>query len=289
MKVKELLKKGSDYLGDRENSLLDCELLLSYVLGVEKEYLISNSENEIEESLSLLFHRYLDRIKSGEPVEYITGEKEFFGLSFFVDNRVLIPRPETEMLVEHVNDFIENYWEEEKRFSILEVGTGSCNIPVSIVKYFEDKSLDLIEEFTALEVDSSALEVAKINIDQYGLEDKINLFQSDLLEVIDDDNYFDVIVANLPYIGEVKNRFVSESTEKYEPNVALFGGEDGLELYEKMFKQITDKRINFSLLMGEFGFAQSEGMKELISSYFSDFEIIKDLAGIDRIFVIKSI
>ncbi len=289
MKVKQLLKKGSDYLNDRDNSLLDCELLLSYILGVEKEYLISNSEEEVADDLSLLFDRYIDRIKAGEPVEHITGEKEFFGLSFFVDNRVLIPRPETEMLVEKVNSFIENHWDEEKRFRILEVGTGSCNIPVAIAKYFEDKSLDLIDEIDALELDESALEVARVNVQQYGLEDKINLVQSDLLEVIEEDDFYDVIVANLPYIGEVKNRFVSDSTEKFEPNLALFGGEDGLELYERMFKEITDKGVNFSLMMGEFGFAQSESMRELIASYFDDFEIIKDLAGIERIFVIKSI
>jgi len=289
LKVKQLLKKGSDYLNDRDNSLLDCELLLSYILGVEKEYLISNSEEEVADDLSLLFDRYIDRIKAGEPVEHITGEKEFFGLSFFVDNRVLIPRPETEMLVEKVNSFIENHWDEEKRFRILEVGTGSCNIPVAIAKYFEDKSLDLIDEIDALELDESALEVARVNVQQYGLEDKINLVQSDLLEVIEEDDFYDVIVANLPYIGEVKNRFVSDSTEKFEPNLALFGGEDGLELYERMFKEITDKGVNFSLMMGEFGFAQSESMRELIASYFDDFEIIKDLAGIERIFVIKSI
>jgi len=288
LKVKQLLKVGSDYLNDRENSLLDCEVLLSYILGVDKEYLISNSGLEVGDDLTLLFDRYMDRIKAGEPVEHITGEKEFFGLSFFVDNRVLIPRPETEMLVEKVNDFIENFWDTEKKFRILEVGTGSCNIPVAIAKYFEDKSLDLIDEIIALEIDESALEVAKVNVDQYGLEDKISLFQSDLLEVVEEDEFYDVIVANLPYIGEVKNRFIAYSTEEFEPNLALFGGDTGLELYENMFREIKDKNINFELLMGEFGFAQSEAMQELLAKYFKNFEIIKDLAGIDRIFVVKS-
>ena len=83
MKVKQLLKKGSDYLNDRHNSLLDCELLLSYILGVEKEYLISNSDEEINDDLTLLFDRYIDRIKAGEPVEYITGEKRVFWFEFF--------------------------------------------------------------------------------------------------------------------------------------------------------------------------------------------------------------
>ncbi len=288
MKVKQLLKVGSDYLNDRENSLLDCEVLLSYILGVDKEYLISNSGLEVEEDLKVLFDRYMYRIKAGEPVEHITGEKEFFGLSFFVDNRVLIPRPETEMLVEKVNDFIENFWDTEKKFRILEVGTGSCNIPVAIAKYFEDKSLDLIDEIIALEIDESALEVAKVNVDQYGLEDKINLFQSDLLEVVEEDEFYDVIVANLPYIGEVKNRFIAYSTEEFEPNLALFGGDTGLELYENMFREIKEKNINFELLMGEFGFAQSEAMQELLAKYFNNFEIIKDLAEIDRIFMVKS-
>ncbi len=151
-----------------------------------------------------------------------------------------------------------------------------------------DKSLDLIDEIIALEIDESALEVAKVNVEQYCLEDKISLFQSDLLEVIEEDEFYDVIVANLPYIGEVKNRFIAHSTEEFEPDLALFGGDTGLELYENMFIEIKEKNINFELLMGEFGFAQSEAMQELLAKYFKNFEIIKDLAGIDRIFMVKS-
>ena len=288
LKVKELLKVASAFLNDGQTSLLDCELLLAYVLGVDKEYLISNSDLEVEEDLKNLFDKYIARIKEGEPIAYITGEKEFFGVNFFVDNRVLIPRPETEMLVELIINFIDNCSDEERKFKVLDIGTGSSNIPVALLKYFEEKSVDRIDRVDALEFDENALEVARINIEQYGLEDKINLFQSDLLEVVNEREDYDVIVANLPYIGEVKNRFVSDATEKFEPRVALFGGDTGLELYERTFQEIRSKGIIFDIMIGEFGFAQSEAMEELLSEYFNNFEIVKDLAGIDRIFMVKS-
>lgn len=287
MIIKDLLKQGLDFLEHREGALLDVELILAFTLGVEKEYLIVNSDEEIDDGLKELFFHYLGRVREGEPIAYIIQNKEFYGLDFYVDSRVLIPRPETERLVEKVIEFLENKFDGTRRLRVLDVGTGSGNIAVSVAKYFFDQGLDIIEEVRALEFDPDAAEVARINVEQHGVDHLVNVFQSDLLEAVDDEESFDVIVANLPYIGQEKNRFVSASAEKYEPNIALFGGKEGLELYNKMFQDMIARGICSSFVAGEFGFAQREDMGGLLSKYFDQkWEIEKDLAGIDRLFVI---
>jgi len=156
VRIKEALQRGT--------AQLDAEVLLAYTLGVDREYLIAHDDEEIEDFLVPVFEEYLRRVESGEPVAYITGQKEFYGLDFFVDKRVLIPRPETELLVEKVLEYLEIMGERRKRFRLLDVGTGSCNIPISIVKQYEASDPDRIESFTALEKEDGAMEVAKINI-----------------------------------------------------------------------------------------------------------------------------
>ncbi len=304
MRIKNLLEKGICFL-DTKTSNLDCELLLSYVLGVDREYLISNSDEKVEDNLVNLFWKYVEEVSKGKPIAYILKEKEFYGIKLFVDERVLIQRPETEKLIDKVIDFIEvkNF---SKMISILDIGTGSGNISVALAKTLMEfkKEKNIVSSsnnfdnsvkssfypfgITALDISNEALEVAKINIEQYGIEDKINIFQSDLLEILDDFEKYDIIIANLPYIGEIKNKYISVSTEKYEPNIALFGGENGLNLYEKLFQQVIDKNIQFSFLIGEFGFAQTEDLGRILNKYFDQqWSFENDDAGIPRIFIVK--
>ncbi|MEK7085389.1 MAG: peptide chain release factor N(5)-glutamine methyltransferase [Patescibacteria group bacterium] len=262
MKINEALKFGMDFLSRRENVLLDCEVLLANVLGVDMEYLIAHSDEEVDHDLFELFCVYLKKIKDGCPVAYIVKEKEFYGLNFYVDNRVLVPRPETEMLVEKVLRFLKSNAEEGRRFRVLDVGTGSGNIAISLAKNFD------AQEVVALDVSEGAIEIAKINIEQHSVEDKVEVYQSDLLEAIEDNENFDVIVANLPYIGKVKNNDVDENVRKYEPGDALFAGDDGLELYKKMFQQVVDKGVGYRLIVGEFGSMQRKDLEALLNKYF---------------------
>lgn len=288
MNIKGLLHQGAEILSNKAGALLDCEVLLAYVLGMERNYLVAHNDEEIDAGLTELFFQYLRRVKEGEPVAYIIGEKEFYGLNFFVDERVLIPRPETEGLVDRVLAYLRNREEENVGFRIVDVGTGSGNISVSVAKSFESGESE-IREIIAVDCDYAAVDVAMINVLQHGFEEKIRVLQSDLLDFAGKGEKFDVIVANLPYIGRERNKFVSVEAEKYEPHVALFGGEGGLELYKKMFQQIVEKEIVFDVLIGEFGFEQREEMKELLNKYFEQNWVIdKDYAGIDRVFIIKN-
>ena len=281
MKIKELLACAVDFLGKRDGALLESELLLAHVLGVEREYLISNAEEDVEMALVDLFYKYVEMIRRGAPIAYITNEKEFFGLNFFVDKRVLVPRPETEMIVEKVLEYFRSH-DNGRVFRILDVGTGSGAISVALAKNFDK------QELIALDISPEALEVARINVDQHGVEDKIQLVESDLLEAIDDEENFEVIVANLPYIGVDTNSFVEAKVSDHEPQSALFAGSDGLDLYKKMFQQISGKKIVFKLLVGEFGFGQESDVMMLLSKYFDqNWTIEKDLAGIPRIFIVK--
>lgn len=285
MEIRDLVKRAIDILGERPTALLDAEILISYVLGVEREYIIAHADEVVEDALGKLFLSYIDRVKRGEPIAYITGEKEFNGLNFYVDSRVLIPRPETEHLVERVVSYLEKSDDGGERFRVLDVGTGSGNIAVSIAKHFGGE-FGRLGEVLALEYDVGAAEVAKINVQNHNVEGLVLVRQSDLLECVDVGEKFDVIVANLPYIGK-EGHFVSREAMEYEPNIALFGGESGLELYKKMFQQIVDKDVGYGIIVGEFGFAQGEDMSDLLNNFFGHKWVIdKDYAGIDRLFVI---
>ncbi len=287
MTIKELLNKGVDFLGrDREGNVLDAEVLLAFVLDTDKEYLFAHDDEDVSVDDEVLFLHYLKKVQEGEPLAYITQEKEFFGLNFFVDDRVLIPRPETEHMVEEAVTFIEEH-DTGERVSVLDVGTGSGNIAVAIAKYFEAQGSDVIEKIDALDIEDGAVEVAHLNVDQHNVDHLVNVFQSDLLEVVPEGEFYDVIVANLPYIGEVKRQGLSDSTEKYEPNSALFAGDDGLDLYRRMFEEMREKNIRYNIMFGEFGFGQSEDLAEVLNEFFDDsWEIKQDLAGIERYFIV---
>jgi release factor glutamine methyltransferase len=285
----QLLDLGVNVLGAKDTSYLSAEVLLCYVLGETKEYLFAHASDEVgDENLEKLYIQYLDRVKKGEPIAYITGEKEFYGLDFLVNKHVLVPRPETEMLVEKALSFMRDNFEKHGKYRVLDVGTGSGNIAISIAK--NSAHLDgseMIEYVDAIDISDEALEVANENVLQHGLEDKVKVFNSNLLEDIDEDEHYHIVVANLPYIGEVTNNLVDKNVKDFEPNSALFAGDDGLKLYKKLFQQIVEREMNWKMLIGEFGFGQREDLEKLLNKYFEQkWSIEKDLAGIDRMFVV---
>lgn len=272
----------------RNQALLEAEVLLAEILGMNREYLLSHGEEIVEEADEKLFLSYVRRILNGEPLAYIIHKKEFFGLDFYVDERVLVPRPETEAIVEEILNYLNNDFERSGGFRMLDIGTGSGNIPVAVTHATVDSG-GRIDSIDAIDKSEEALEVAKINVSQYNLDDKISLFQSDLLENIGSMESYDVISANLPYIGEEIYRNVDENVEKYEPAQALFGGRDGLEIYRRLCAEMTEKEIEFEIFLGEFGFGQAEDVGKLLEEFFpGKWSIKKDLAGIDRMFIIKN-
>lgn len=266
MQIKDLLQTGG--------TSLEKEVLLANLLGKNREFLLTNPEYEVSNEQSERFYGLIRSHERGVPIAYLIKHKEFFGLSFIVDERVLIPRPETEFLVEKVIEFA---GKDPSIKKIVDIGTGSGNIACSLAKNLENVQI------FATDVSDKALEVAKINAQKLNVV--ISFIKSDLLDELKDME-FDIIVANLPYIGTETNSFVSKETEEHEPHVALYGGSDGLELYEKLFNQVK----NFKYLMGEVGFNHREALEKLFEKYFpnSNCEVLKDLAGLDRYFIIKN-
>lgn len=282
MIVSNLLIQAVDFLG--KDKSIDAEVLLCFTLGVDKVHLMINQNMEVDDDLSQLFWVYLKMAKKGEPIAYLLNEKEFYNLDFYVNKNVLVPRPETEQIVDLAIEYLVQNSAGRRQMTVLDVGTGSCNIPVAIAK----NTIKYPIIIDACDISYEALEVARINIDQHCVEDRVEIFQSDLLDNVENQDKYDVITANLPYIGKVTNKFVDHNVDKFEPGLALYGGDTGLELYEKMFEQIRDKGIEYGIILGEFGFGQGEEMGELLNKFYKGkWEIVKDLAGIERIFVVK--
>ena len=289
MNIRDFLQSVRLELGPNGDQL-GAELLLAFVLdgdgakNVDRTYLMTHGDEELLDLRMQRFDGLFKRMMMGEPVAYLLGRKEFFGLDFFVDARVLIPRPETEHLVEKVLDYVRSFNSDSsaaESLRILDVGTGSGCIAVSLAKNLSAANV------TGVDISVDALEVAQKNAQHNGVAARAEFFESDLLSAVE--KPFDIIVANLPYIGEKKFNFVSKSARDFEPHVALFGGDDGLQLYRKFFEQLSQKSWRPWLLLGEFGFLQKDELAELFSKFFPQTKITfeQDLAHIDRLFMVE--
>jgi len=276
--VGDLIRQGIELMGGKPDAALAAEVMMAHCLGMTREKLFIDERLVPGKDVGGRFLRMADAHARGEPVAYLTGVKEFYGLDFMVDRRVLIPRPETEHLVDIVLEKAEQF---PDGCRVLDVGTGSGCIAVTIAK--RDKRVKVV----AGDVSADALEVAKINAARHGVDCDIKFICSDLMAGIK--GHFDVIAANLPYIGRNTFNFVSREASEYEPEVALYGGADGLELYRRLFGQVAKRKQKPRFFIGEFGFLQGDNLRELLYEHFPDATVgIKsDYATIERVFVIE--
>jgi len=276
MEIAEILRKAKI-----DKKSLEAEILLAFSLNKSKEWIIAHDDFKLSSDDVKEFHELWTRFLQGEPVAYLIKKKEFFALDFYVDKRVLIPRPETELLVSEVLDISRSsQFANKKVVRVVDVGTGCSAISVSLSK--NSSNLNVY----ATEISESACEVARKNI--LDLDAKVDLRCGNLLEPVKGID-FDIIVANLPYIGTEKYNFVESNVAKYEPDIALYGGSDGLNLYRKLFGQIVDYGMNPSYILGEFGFLHADILKEDVAKYFPKARYIvkQDLSGLDRNFIIS--
>lgn len=282
MTIRQILQDVKSRIG-AAGDVLGAELLLAFVLDKGREYLPAHPDETLGDEKVRRFWEFFNRMTAGEPVAYLLGKKEFYGLEFYVDRRVLIPRPETEHLVEQVLKFFrdDSSGRRMENRKILDMGTGSGCIAVALAKHLPCAIV------TGSDISSEALDVARKNAEKQGVSGRMNFVGSDLLGGIE--GPFDVIVANLPYIGEKRFSFVSKSAFDYEPHVALFGGEDGLSLYRKFFGQLSKMNWRPSLLVGEFGFLQREELERCLKETLPEAAIRfeQDYAHIDRMFVVE--
>lgn len=247
----------------------DAELLLEHVLGCDATALLTHPERILSTAELEQFDRLVERRLASEPMQYLTGEQEFIGLRFEVSPAVLIPRPETEHLVEAV---LERF-EREEAVRIVDVGTGSGAIAVALAHALPHSRV------TAVDLYPAALEVAHRNAQRHGVVDRLTLLPSDLLASIDTAD-FDVVVANPPYIasGEV----LEPQVANYEPHSALYAGPTGLEIYERLIPQAARVLKPGGWLMLEIGYGQSAAVWNLMHGW-AGVTLVNDLQGIPRV------
>lgn len=250
------------------DAALESELLLRHLLGISRVQLYLDLDDPLTREQREDYRRLIERRTAGQPSAYITGRREFYGLEFTVDSRVLIPRPESELLVEEVIRLARNY----DSPIIADIGTGSGAIAICLAVAIPQAVI------YASDISTAALEVAAANCRRHGVADRIQLLTGDLLTSLPQP--VDIIVANLPYVGQTE-----AAPNRFEPSLALDGGPDGTSEIERLCRQVTGKLRPGGVLLLEIGQGQQQKITNLVKRLFpgSVVEVSPDLAGIPRV------
>lgn len=277
----EVLRKGQKILEccNVPAARLEAEILMAYMLKCQRHDLYLMKEWKLDGLQVQEFFNLIYRRCEGCPIQYITNRQEFMGLEFYVDHRVLIPRVDTEILVEHVIT-----WARKRvgHIRILDVGTGSGAIAISLAVFLPNAYI------TAVDISGEALDVARINAQRHGVENRITFLEGDLFSPLygcPDAQPFDVVVSNPPYIPTPEIDDLEKQVKDYEPRIALDGGDDGLKFYGRLAREGLEWLKAGGLLAVEVGYGQSQKVKALLESTgcYGDVTVHKDLAGIERV------
>lgn len=275
MTIKQAITKGMIMLKSNnvESPKLKARLLLQYVLDKPRQYIIVYDNKEIDKHQQWQYFVNIEKLTKGIPLQHITHRQEFMKMDFFVDENVLIPRSDTEILVEEVIKIAQKY----NSPRILDLCTGSGAIAISLKKFVPNADI------TAVDISEKALEIAQKNAEK--LEAKINFVKSDLFDKLDNKK-FDIIVSNPPYIRKDEIKKLSEEVQK-EPKIALDGGEDGLDFYRIIAEQAINYLKTGSFLCFEIGYNQKNDVIKIIEDEqnYKNTYCKKDLYGNDRIII----
>ncbi|MEI7621231.1 MAG: peptide chain release factor N(5)-glutamine methyltransferase [Candidatus Moraniibacteriota bacterium] len=285
-------------------ALLDLELLICYALKKSKEFILTYPEYPVTDSQALAISELAKRRMKGEPIAYLVGHKEFFGLDFLVNSHTLVPRPETEMLVEQALHETYSMEHEARDTYIVDVGTGSGCIITAIASTMEHGTWSMEQKkclrYYATDISKEALKVAKKNAKLHSIEKKIKFLNGNLLEPLFHDScsmfhvpYSMIIIANLPYLSKEIYQSAPRDVKKYEPKTALFSSENGLAHYHELLKQINQNFAPCSMLhvscFLEISPEQKLPLTKIVKTIFptAKIEFKKDLAGKWRLCKIK--
>lgn len=275
------IELSTEYLNKKgvPSSRINAELLLAHVLKSNRMNLYLKFDQPLADEEIENYRNLISRRAKREPLQYIIGSVEFYGLQFYVDKNVLIPRQETELLIETI---LLKY-NSNAKLKILDIGTGSGNIAITLAKYLPNSSI------LSIDVDQNALDLAKKNVELNKISGNLDLLKIDLFKIFDSKiDTFDVIISNPPYISIKDYRNLEPELLNFEPKVALTDDNDGLSFY-----RFISENAKFLLNKGgevffEIGFQQSINVKNLLlNNSFKDIEVKKDYADIDRIIIGK--
>ena len=277
--VKQLINEAESKLDAEYKDVNVAKVLFYHLANKEPHELYLMYDEEVDPELEAKFLAGMEEYYQGRPIQYIKGVETFFGRDFKVNEDVLIPRYETEELVENILYHIDDYFSDYQTIDLCDVGTGSGAIAISLA--LEESRTNVY----ASDISSKAIEVAKENAANLGAN--VNFMVGDLLEpLLEKEIKVDIFVSNPPYIPN--NQEIEAMVKDNEPHVALFGGNDGLYFYRRIFKEVKPLLKDRALLAFEMGFDQRELMEEALQTYFPDdrHEIIKDINGKDRMLFI---
>lgn len=285
--IGELLTQGQLKLkkSGNSNANQETELLLSYLLNKKKFYLYLYPDLPVASKKVQKYCHWIHQRSKGVPIQHITGLQNFMGLDFKVTEDVLIPRPETEILVEKVIQLI-NTLQKKESYLFLDIGIGSGVIPVTICNHFQKTDKDIY--FYGIDISQKALNLADENIKNYHCQNKINLFQGDLFQslgVFKQTIVFDGIISNPPYIAHDEWEELSEEITLYEPYEAFHGGKDGLNFYRKIIQQSPKYLKSSGFLALEIGHKQRKAIYQILTlngSYKKEIITFKDYYQNDR-------
>lgn len=270
MNIQTIIKLLTDYGIEENEAKYEVKLLLEHFCNYSDVDKIKGKQL-YEDDLNLLENKVKERINTGLPIQYIIGEAWFMGEYFTVTRDVLIPRDETEILVKKAIDIIKT----NSLKSVLDIGTGSGCIACTIAKQTEATVL-------GIDISSDALRVALNNVTKLGINNRAVFRKSNLFEKIHDDEKFDLIISNPPYIP-----YGTKLQEEvmHEPPIALFADENGLAIYRKIIENAPEYLNKDGYLLFELGINESNEVKAMMERDFKEIEIYKDLAGIDRVII----
>ena len=281
MNIREAIKTGMNMIKEKniEDATLKSKMIMENVLGQNRQYIIANDLNQLDYEQEKEYFFEIEKLLENNPIEYITNKKEFMNLELYVNQNVLIPRQDTEILVEEVINILQNI--KAENIQILDMCTGSGAIAIALAKNVEKCIVD------AVDISSGALEVVRKNVVKNQVEDKINIINSDLFSKVPNKKY-NLIVSNPPYI----ERNVIENLDKQvqkEPIIALDGGEDGLDFYKKIINEASSYLESNGYLCFEIGYNQKSAVQNLLSNSgkYQDIYCKKDLCGNDRVIIAK--
>jgi release factor glutamine methyltransferase len=257
----------------RDNATRDAELLLLHTLEISRVTLIAHSGRELTSTQQTLYEKNITRRLRHEPIQYITGQQEFYGLTLHVTPAVLIPRPETEHLIEAVLKLLPP----DKPLRIADVGTGSGAIAIALAAHLPQATI------IALDISREALTSAATNAGEHNVASRIQFLQSDLLSVFDHPaETFDAIVSNPPYIPESDRSTLHPQVRDHEPAAALFAGETGLDIYRRLIPQALNALKPNGLLALEIGHGQQADLAVLLANW-QKVSFVNDLRQIPRV------
>jgi release factor glutamine methyltransferase len=276
MQLKQALASAVDRLetADVGSPRLNAEVLLMFVLSVTRAYLYAHPEHELAPGEEARYDEVLAQRATGMPSQYITGHQEFWGLDFVVSPAVLIPRPETEHLVETALELARDI----PRPKIVDVGTGSGCVALALAHDLKDA------EIYAVDLSADALEVARANAARLQLESRVSFVQSNVLSAIADVRDFDLVVSNPPYVGFGEADKVQKSVRDFEPRVAVFAGEQGLDVIGPLVEQAHLALKLGGWLAVEIGYSMRDAVVSLLTpTLWDNVRVVPDLQGIPRV------